>query len=987
MRTARALLLFGALGCSAQDSEEAQVGQALQPPDSQCTSATFDGVDYWYCANLRAFAQARARCEAIDMDLAVIDSATEDANLLTLIGEHAFIGARRIAGTTTWVWLGLDQIFWQGRHDGQAVGNAYTNWENGHPDPIAPFRRDCAVKKKTAPAAGGRWLSVKCDEPRPYVCEAIDLCPHNETKLKPGQCGCAVDDTDTDGDGTADCLDACPLDAAKALPGTCGCGVADVDTDGDGIVDCEDGCPNDAANLACAANDVLPVPPPWPTNPGTNPIAQTPVDPNNCMAETGALQPLGAGGSPSLTQALAMWSSVADPSPSTHSCERVQDPGDCPHDPASVTTTTCTEAADCPGAGYTCRYSKPAVCLAPGGGTLEECSTNRLLCGLPDPTCVADAPVLTCVAGDPTCTAGASPPDCAATNTCPCVQADVCPLGPYGNSDPGPGSDLSEDTIPTSAAIATNKRTDEPEPVYIDPPNLDCNAWMGHCWCELKVPTLVKFDDPYGKQSKHGTGNVVDFTFKPDVKFTVDAQPRPFGESKFDVEARAMFEARTAVNLLGVSGSATLVDIIASARADRCRFRTSDTQFKLLGVDFVDLLGIPLFDSDDALGTLGSECRSAFEDVEKSGHRAKKALRDAQVLVEAYRALPGGVGFLQSQLCTKIGSSPDIGFPSGTCATEVPEETINRYIAYYKLRAQQLRIDMRTLQAKSAALLSGLAVANPDHTIPFFNEEGSEGQNVVDLPFFIGPVPMHLDVEVLLNWNIRGDMVYSFMPSSILAMPAGTPTRLAGASAKLIPGATASVDMFVGAGISVPGFTVKAGVEGIIKLARVSANLEAGVGLSTVGYVDERTPPADLAAVGSGELMFPLRSHQLYADWFIGATAGLYEILDGVLNARVKLKALFFSKSWRKTIVSFKSPFGPFEFNLLQGGDRLATKVLPESALPKNSLGLFEMQLPFVEIAPLPVPTTQPTMTQDLTIPSKIGQLHWKNYCERPEVT
>ena len=47
-------------------------------------------------------------------------------------------------------------------------------------------------------------------------------------------------DTDSDGDGTADCNDACPADPAKIQPGICGCGVVDTDTDDDGIPNCLD---------------------------------------------------------------------------------------------------------------------------------------------------------------------------------------------------------------------------------------------------------------------------------------------------------------------------------------------------------------------------------------------------------------------------------------------------------------------------------------------------------------------------------------------------------------------------------------------------------------------------------------------------------------------------------------------------------------------------------------------------------------------------
>jgi hypothetical protein len=94
-----------------------------------------------------------------------------------------------------------------------------------------------------------------------------DNCPTDPNKTDPGQCGCGVADTDTDGEGVADCLDQCVNDSSKFTPGICGCGVPDVntnDTDGDGTPDCLDECPKDATRTkrgpcGCGVADTTPL--------------------------------------------------------------------------------------------------------------------------------------------------------------------------------------------------------------------------------------------------------------------------------------------------------------------------------------------------------------------------------------------------------------------------------------------------------------------------------------------------------------------------------------------------------------------------------------------------------------------------------------------------------------------------------------------------------------------------------------------------------
>ncbi len=71
--------------------------------------------------------------------------------------------------------------------------------------------------------------------------DAADGCPDDPDKTDAGVCGCGVPDTDTDGDGTPDCVDACPVDppgygtSCDSAPNACG-GI------GQGTIQCDGSC-------------------------------------------------------------------------------------------------------------------------------------------------------------------------------------------------------------------------------------------------------------------------------------------------------------------------------------------------------------------------------------------------------------------------------------------------------------------------------------------------------------------------------------------------------------------------------------------------------------------------------------------------------------------------------------------------------------------------------------------------------------------------
>lgn len=94
------------------------------------------------------------------------------------------------------------------------------------------------------------------DTDRDGTMDCMDKCVADPMKVAEGACGCGKADTDANQNGTPDCndvVDMCPSDPAKTAPGRCGCGVADTDGDADGTPDCADGCASDPAKTAAGS--------------------------------------------------------------------------------------------------------------------------------------------------------------------------------------------------------------------------------------------------------------------------------------------------------------------------------------------------------------------------------------------------------------------------------------------------------------------------------------------------------------------------------------------------------------------------------------------------------------------------------------------------------------------------------------------------------------------------------------------------------------
>lgn len=117
------------------------------------------------------------------------------------------------------------------------------------PTPPDPTDNCPADPAKTEPGVCGCGVP-DTDSDGDGTANCVDGCPNDPSKVVAGSCGCGVAQTDSDGDGTANCVDACPTNAPKIAPGICGCGVADTDSDSDGTANCIDGCPSNPAKIA-----------------------------------------------------------------------------------------------------------------------------------------------------------------------------------------------------------------------------------------------------------------------------------------------------------------------------------------------------------------------------------------------------------------------------------------------------------------------------------------------------------------------------------------------------------------------------------------------------------------------------------------------------------------------------------------------------------------------------------------------------------------
>jgi hypothetical protein len=633
-----------------------------------------------------------------------------------------------------------------------------------------------------------------------------------------------------------------------------------------------------------------------------------------------------------------------------------------PADQMTCTTTNCVGAAAPPPPGSVCpnpfagdeqRFCEiiPRSPRQPCNAD-SDCTTPGDKCGLFfDPSCSVCNPAdpdrkckTVCDAGVTVC--GTFVPGCGDNSgPSPCGEVEVCSAAEdIGTSDPtaDPATDLATQTFDadhTFPAPGPGDPTFPADPPCASPP---CNEGQNHNWCKYQVADTI--DDRNAnetKQGQAGTGKKVEFIFDPQLNLSYKGNPLPFGESEFNLDARAGLRAGVKFNLIPPLDGKELdvIDAAAVLTATRCRAHTIDSKLRVMNGEFLpDSLR---FDTNAAgPGRILDEaaCIEALKTFQNTVDRAKKAFKDAQEIVNQFKVLAAAGKTFSDDICDVLTATAPADFPAGTCVPAQVEETINRFIDYYNQKVDRLHEVQRELGGK---------VLSFQQPINLGDQNKREDRKIFSANFFVGPVPALLQVNGFLIYGLQGEVKLEAHPGTILNLSENR-ERIAMVSGKATPHASAGISLFVGAGFEFMGVGASAGVEGSLTLGEITAPLKAGASLEIRPVEDDRPVPVDIAAISDGLKKFPgvlTKKYEFTAGYQYNADIEANHILQGKLSIKIKISFLFFSKTWRKTFLDYPG-FNGISKNLIKGeGDA--------TGFGFRAWGLAKMPMPFLNIKKL----------------------------------
>ena len=954
-------------GCSGSRQEgtcdgAGQCGVPECAPLSQgCSFVVFRDHGYWFCEGDVSWQQAEDFCgEEPGRSLAQVNDRVEDLWLSTVVGGDTWLGGNALADSDSWAWSygGVqDRVpFWV---DGLPVPGRYTRWQSGLPSGAG----QCLKLLDN-----GSWADANCGETHGFVCEQPVL--RSPPPIEP-PCAC-------------DFFPGVSCDSCGAGPqpqGPCVEGTLEFPHTG-GNPDLEERNPDfekirlmtEECRLGCSGPDDA--------NCATACQGFTAVPTGTCLLFTNDekafcdLDPATISETDSCTLEKPFCATPGLQCGRRYECAALE---------SNLEPRRCQSTINCASGQY-CNTER-GICI--DGTQKAKCDTKitdangvehcvgicfgSFACGLVQPECALNDD-------------GAKLDPCSTTQICPDPNTTDFSVDPFDDAR----SNLTEQTFPANDFFPVNH--DEYITPFPDAKPDECGDASDPChfdtgehpWCNFDVDPAqtaskgVSDDDPaFGdKQGSAGSAGPIRFDFDPnlDVGFNI-TNPLPMGDAEFNAHARASATAGAHFSLFGINGAVSILDAVGGLTVDRCGV-SHEARLKLFGLDFLpavmDAGAYAELGALDTPANVRAECQQTLLDIQAVVDRAQKALRDAQELIRQQRALVGAGKRFSPDLCHQLlevgrglpADFPRRGVPFTGCGDLSPEDTINLFIEYYRDQVALMRTELERLVAAGVPDVPKISIpflgAIDDTGAGEVDEAHRETQQIANINFAIGPIPMNLTIEAFVKYGMAGNLTFGLTPSGFLkAYDSESPESLATVDASLTPYAGAGVGMFLGVGFDWGALSAKVGISGEVSLGLVTLPIYAGAGINVRAENEQRPLPLDMAGMVTDTMLMPKgppKKYSFEAAYKFGVSADISQILQGTINAKLRIQFFWFSKSWQKQIASFGPALGPIHIPLINGGGGT------EFADGTGMLGFIHMPLAFVDFIELEEPPALPPL-------------------------